>query len=336
MIFFCFRCTIDFKILPLHDYHEDCNVNVDHICDKYHYPYKKPKPVIHDSYGPPPPPPIPAVPVPHVPNREHGNARHIPVHDQILLDQYRAHVRNVKLEDPNAPPPPQLQISSPSHALPPQSQLMAVRLFSRSKRNAQNSEMSELQMKELLTAAVLREMKELQERESPTTEMSNIVDQIFQEKFASRTEEIKRLTSNNPSMSSILGGTLDTESVVPFLESEIIEEINRRKLLNTVNGGNITALEDLMIDPIGEQVVSPKAILPSPGVVVDVPIPVPDHPPKPRVTVEELPSDDPECRTLATKTCYNTPIIINKKVRNENNLIVASQSSIFLQILLFP
>ena len=33
----------------------------------------------------------------------------------------------------------------------------------------------------------------------------------------------------------------------------------------------------------------------------------------PQVSVEELPSL-PGCRTLATKTCYKTPVIINKKV----------------------
>ena len=39
-------------------------------------------------------------------------------------------------------------------------------------------------------------------------------------------------------------------------------------------------------------------------------------PPPPLITVEELPSE-PGCRTLATKTCYKTPIVINKKVRQK-------------------
>lgn len=41
-------------------------------------------------------------------------------------------------------------------------------------------------------------------------------------------------------------------------------------------------------------------------------------PPPPLITVEELPSE-PGCRTLATKTCYKTPIVINKKVRHETS-----------------
>ena len=41
-------------------------------------------------------------------------------------------------------------------------------------------------------------------------------------------------------------------------------------------------------------------------------------PPPPLITVEELPSE-PGCRTLATKTCYKTPIVINKKVRHETH-----------------
>ena len=62
-------------------------------------------------------------------------------------------------------------------------------------------------------------------------------------------------------------------------------------------------------------------------------------PPPPLITVEELPSE-PGCRTLATKTCYKTPIVINKKVRHETHAsqvwqcnrckIVALESSQFI------
>ena len=195
--------------------------------------------------------------------------------------------------------------------------LLAVRLFSRNKRSAQN----ELGLREMLTSAVMKEMRELQS--SPESFDQDLVTQIFQDMFASRAKEIKTIqestTTPKPREISILGGTLDTGDNISFLESEIIEEIMRRKqagLLNTTEDGGVKP-------SIGDSVVKPDSIIPSPGVVIGVPIPVPSGPPKPIVTVEELPSDDPECRTLATKTCFNTPIIINKKVRScENKLFV--------------
>ena len=57
----------------------------------------------------------------------------------------------------------------------------------------------------------------------------------------------------------------------------------------------------------------PEQGLPSTGVIIGVPLPVGVAAPPPTVTVEELPSD-PGGRTLATKTCTRTPVIINKKV----------------------
>ena len=55
-------------------------------------------------------------------------------------------------------------------------------------------------------------------------------------------------------------------------------------------------------------------------------------PPPPLITVEELPSE-PGCRTLATKTCYKTPIVINKKVRHERHkpANAPGQSSVAMQ-----
>ena len=64
---------------------------------------------------------------------------------------------------------------------------------------------------------------------------------------------------------------------------------------------------------IGGDVVPENGLL-SPSVLIGVPLPVHVEPPAPIVTVEELPSE-PGCRTIATKTCYKTPIVINNKVR---------------------
>ena len=54
-------------------------------------------------------------------------------------------------------------------------------------------------------------------------------------------------------------------------------------------------------------------------------------PPPPLITVEELPSE-PGCRTLATKTCYKTPIVINKKVRHTRHTPVKCGNAIDVKL----
>ena len=107
--------------------------------------------------------------------------------------------------------------------------------------------------------------------------------------------------SQNPS--STLGGRLIPESGMDSLTEAIMKEIKRRTNNNTSSS------------VLGEAL-APSEGLPTPGVIIGLPIETPSaSPPPPHVSVEELPSDSPGCRTLATKTCYKTPVIINKKVK---------------------
>ena len=69
--------------------------------------------------------------------------------------------------------------------------------------------------------------------------------------------------------------------------------------------------------PPGTLQVNPRVVAALAAVIIGVPLEAgpssQDLQLPPVVTVEELPSE-PGCRTLATKTCHKTPVIINKKV----------------------
>jgi len=104
-----------------------------------------------------------------------------------------------------------------------------------------------------------------------------------------------------------LGARLIPDQGVDSLTEEIMEEIKRRTENKTSTVAPSSSLGDT---------VAPDSGLPTPGVIIGVPIETQTggQPPPPQVSVEELPSDSPGCRTLATKTCYKIPVIINKKV----------------------
>ena len=70
-------------------------------------------------------------------------------------------------------------------------------------------------------------------------------------------------------------------------------------------------------ETLGESLAASDEFQSTGGVLIGVPIETrpssEDQQLPPEVSVEELPSG-PGCRTLTTKTCFKTPVIINKKV----------------------
>ena len=196
---------------------------------------------------------------------------------------------------------------------------LAVKLFSRSKRDARSQEFnSNSNMRELLTAAVFEEMQK------KTTEDGSNLDSV---PSGNPPSNLDSLPSGNPApsldssllkMSSTIAadkniksdsnpvlGSILSDKDLELLETEIISEIQRRKEAALVK-------EKEKDSQIGGDVV-PEDGLMSPSVLIGVPLPVHVDPPAPIVTVEELPSE-PGCRTIATKKCYKTPIVINNKV----------------------
>ena len=209
--------------------------------------------------------------------------------------------------------------------------VMAVKLFSRNKRTAQINEES---MEEFLTQLEIKRRKLglIEETKMVPTEglnedkMREIVTIMIQDEIRRKQMDTDKLR-NNPEFgvsperdfdslatetppidimggSLALGGRLIPELGMESLTEAIMEEIKRR----TNNQTSASALGEAL---------TPSEGLPTPGVIIGLPIETqsPSHSPPPQVSVEELPSDSPGCRTLATKTCYKTPVIINKKVR---------------------
>ena len=76
-------------------------------------------------------------------------------------------------------------------------------------------------------------------------------------------------------------------------------------------------LSDEDVQTLGESLAASEEFQSTGGVLIGVPIETrpssEDQQLPPEVSVEELPSV-PGCRTLSTKTCFKTPVIINKKV----------------------
>ena len=148
--------------------------------------------------------------------------------------------------------------------------LLAVQLFSRSKRSAQAqiTDMSEEEMRELLTTAIMKEMK------------SKTEDELFEnlsDMFSARAEEITKTTSTTTTQSpKLLGGSF--EASLPFLESAIMEEIRRRTSLthaqNVTELGGSVPLNTTRAAPASELggVLKTERI-PDPGVIIGIPLP---------------------------------------------------------------
>ena len=265
-----------------------------HDVSPHHHPHP------HDSYGPPAAPHHDQV-FPVIPHDGYSLVHAIQDHEKH--SQHPVHHENSK-DDPNIPKAPPLfslpQALSENSALNP----LAVQLFSRSKRNAQMDQISESDMREMLTKAIFEEMKANTEDEL----LKNLGDM-----FSARAKGLK--TEESSPKPSILGGSL-SDDAFPFLEKSIVEELMRRKEL-TQNTSISSANDDKSGNnrpSIGGSVIPDKGGLRQPGVLIGVPLPVAVEPPPPIVSVEELPSDNPGCRTLATKTCFKTPIVVNNKV----------------------
>ena len=150
--------------------------------------------------------------------------------------------------------------------------LLAVQLFSRSKRSAQAqiTDMSEEEMRELLTTAIMKEMK------------SKTEDELFEnlsDMFSARAEEITKTTTTTTTQSpKLLGGSF--EASLPFLESAIMEEIRRRTSLThaqnvTELGGsvplNTTRAAPAPASELGGVLKTER--IPDPGVIIGIPLP---------------------------------------------------------------
>ena len=158
-------------------------------------------------------------------------------------------------------------------------------------------------MRELLTTAIMKKMTATTDED-----LFKNLSEMFSSRAKQMQQELETTTSTTTTESpSILGGAL--EENLPFLEKEIMEEIIRRRAL--LLGKNTTSVPSVTNSSLPDP--DQDSGLPGKGVIIGVPLPVNVAAPPPIVTVEELPSD-PGCRTLATKTCTRTPVIVNKKV----------------------
>ena len=259
-----FRCTVDFKIVAEPKYKEECSVDVRHICEDYvHVPYPKkpdydPPPPPHDAYGPPEHHPGPGhhhtasnsdqllsdnygapSPLPQLPD-SYGSPRALPISmsesyavaktPQLLSDSY-----GVPLASPLGAHP-QLDTSDVN--------ILAAQLFSRTKRNAQREDFSEGQMRDLLTTAIMKEIKSTTD-ENLFKSLSNM--------FSKRAKQMKqeldtRTTTESP---NILGASFEED--FPFLEKEIMDEIRRRKASEL--GRNTTSTTSVSNSSLGGSVV---------------------------------------------------------------------------------
>ena len=291
-------------------YKEDCHVDVEHICEDYvHVPYPEkpdyglppPPPAPNDGYGPPVPSPL------HHSDKPISDSYGAPKSFNIPTDTYGTPKALPILSESYAAVPDTTRSLSDSYGLPfagnhhfstSDVNILAAQLFSRTKRNAQREDFSEGQMRELLTTAIMKKM-------SSTTDedLFKNLSEMFTSRAKQMKQELETPTSTTTTESpGILGGTIQED--LPFLEKEIMEEIMRRRA--NLLGENTTSAPSVTNS-------STDPSLPSPGVIIGVPLPVKVKAPPPIITVEELPSD-PGCRTLATKTCIRTPVIVNKKV----------------------
>lgn len=213
--------------------------------------------------------------------------------------------------------------------------LMALKLFSRNKREAQATgesmetllkeleikrrklglieedepihmdDIDENKMREIVTIMIQDEIRRKQQENQQKSNPEFGVDSMGMETTVMETGGMRE--NNPPAGLPPLGGRLipDGDKGLDSLTEAIMEEIKRRT-------DNKTKSETL-----GESLTPSEAFLSTPGVIIGLPIETQPSSPAdqlpPQVSVEELPSE-PGCRTLATKTCYKTPVIINKKV----------------------
>ena len=211
--------------------------------------------------------------------------------------------------------------------------LMALKLFSRNKREAQGTEQSmETLLKELdikrRKLGLIEEEDQVQMDDLDENKMREMVVIMIQDEIKRKLQEnqkkinpefavdvdsllmeTKMMETGSGGGPSSLGGRLipsPGDQGLDSLTEAIMEEIKRRNQENQTKS-----------DTLGESLTPAESFLSTPAVIIGVPIESrPSSPglqPPPVVTVEELPSE-PGCRTLATKTCYKTPVIINKKV----------------------
>lgn len=294
---------------------------MEHICEDYvHVPYpEKPDyghpPPPNDGYGPPVPhhpsdDPISdsyGAPKTFNPTDSYGTPKALP----ILSETFAAvpEITEGSLSDSYGIP-----LASPltggSHQLSTSDvNILAAQLFKRNKRNAQREDFSEVQMREILTTAIMKKMTSTTDED-----LFKNLSEMFSSRAKQMRQELDTTTSTTTTESpGILGGSIQED--LPFLEREIMEEIIRRKAI--LLGENTTSVPSVT----NSSVPDPDPGLPSPGVIIGVPLPVARaRAPPPIITVEELPSE-PGCRTLATKTCHRTPVIVNKKVSGHTPIL---------------
>ena len=162
-------------------------------------------------------------------------------------------------------------------------------------------DIAENKMREIVTIMIQDEIRRKQQENQQKNSNPEFGD------TDSLLTETKTLETGGTGENTPLGGRLIPagDADMDSLTEAIMEEIKRRSK-------NQTKPETL-----GESLTPSEAFLSTPPVIIGVPIETRLSPsdPKlpPQVSVEELPSE-PGCRTLATKTCYKTPVIINKKV----------------------
>ena len=188
---------------------------------------------------------------------------------------------------------------------------LAVNLFSRTRRNAQ--EITTITLKEMVKGMIMSEMQKMaasppvnQQPQQPISMMPQQPPPVTPAQAPK--PNIKDMKVGN--MPSELLGDFLPDDDLKILESEIMAEIQRRKEQSVKFNSSL-----------GGQIVQNPSLALAPSVVVGVPLPVHIKPPAPHITIEELPSE-PGCRTIARKTCYKTPIIINKKVGGVEQIIV--------------
>lgn len=356
------RCEIDFNIITEQHYREDCSVDVQHICEEhlqlplpyhhqpsYHPPPPPPQPpALSDGYGIPPPPPPPlsdeyGVPQPHHHIESNHDFQFNPAVERVPLP---AGFHQSLQIDPKqflfTPQPQESQQQAASLAMHSRflasqeenKHLMARKLFSRNKREAQGREESmEILLKELelkrRKLGLIEEDEQVLIDDIDENKMREIVTIMIQDEIRRKQQENQQKISTefgvdslvmetktmetgsggaSPASQPPLGGRLIPSPADQGLESlteAIMEEIKRRTENQTQS------------DSLGDSLTPTQAFLSTPPVIIGVPIETrpssPDLQLPPQVSVEELPSE-PGCRTLATKTCYKTPVIINKKV----------------------
>ena len=206
-----FRCSIDFNIVAEPKYKEDCHVDVEHICEDYvHIPYPEkpdyglpPPPTPNDSYGPPVPPPHHHSDEPisdsygtskpyNSPTDVYGTPKAPP----ILSESYAAVPETTGSLSNSYGLPLASSLAGNHHFSTADVNILAAQLFSRTKRNAQREDFAEVQMRELLTTAIMQKM---------TTTTDEDLFKNLSEMFSSRAKQMKQAGDDGPEEEPDLG-----------------------------------------------------------------------------------------------------------------------------------